>query len=112
MLAEGVAHCSSKLYLDFAHDAKRLLRETMSCLERGRGLLNAQWQALEQDPKNGIGLMMKMREKFPSAPVVFYSRKITPQNVWDVLGAGAVDAIQKGALKDHEVLSRLAKAHE
>jgi DNA-binding NarL/FixJ family response regulator len=112
ILAEGVAQCFSRLYLEFPRDPKRLLRETMSCLARGRGLLDAQWQALKQDPKNGIGLMKTMREKFPSVPVVFYSRKITPNDVWDVRSEGAVDAIQKSALKDHELLSRLAKAHK
>ncbi len=112
MLAEGVEHCFSRLYLEFAHDAKRLLRETMSCLARGRHLLDAQWKALEQDPEHGIGLMKRIQHKFPGVPVVFYSRKITPQDVWCVLVAGAVDAIQKGALKDHQVLERLARAQE
>jgi len=44
--------------------------------------------------------------------VVFYSRKITPEDVTAVLEAGAVDAIRKGALKPEELLARLAVAQE
>src|SRR5260370_5976113 len=112
ILAEGVAHCFSTLYQNFAHDAKRLLRETMSCLARGRGLLDAQWKALRQDQENAIDLMKKIHRRFSDVPVVFYSRKITPEDVLRVLKAGAVDAIQKGALNDHEILARLAKAQQ
>jgi DNA-binding NarL/FixJ family response regulator len=110
LLAEGVARCFSELYPEFASDAKRLLRETMSCLMRGRGLLDAQWKALRQDPQNGIELMKKIERKFKDVPVVFYSRKITPKDVLDVLEAGAVDAIQKGVLNDNDLLNRLDRA--
>jgi DNA-binding response OmpR family regulator len=46
----------------------------------------------------------------PGVPIVFYSRKITPEDVIRVLQAGAVDAIRKGALEDEAVLARLASA--
>lgn len=100
------------LHVEFARDAKRLLRETMPCLTRGRRLLGAQWKSLKQDPKHGIELMTEIWQKFPDVPIVFYSRKITPQDVWRVLVAGAVDAMQKGALTDHDVLARLARAQQ
>jgi len=44
-------------------------------------------------------------------PFVFYSRKITPEDVIRVLRAGAVDAIRKG-VPDREVLERLTNAQE
>lgn len=44
-------------------------------------------------------------------PFVFL-RKITPEDVIRVLRAGAADAIRKSALKDEEVLARLAAAQE
>lgn len=96
IIAEGVAECFRRLYPEFAHDSKRLLRETMACLTRGRKLLDTQWRALNQNPQNGIDLMNEIKRLFQGVPVVFYSRKITPRNVWDVIQAGAADAIQKG----------------
>jgi DNA-binding response OmpR family regulator len=45
-------------------------------------------------------------------PFVFYSRKITPENVIRVLQAGAVDAIRKDAFNKEEMLARLTAAQQ
>ncbi len=65
-----------------------------------------------QSPDHGVALLTKLKNYYPEVPFVFYSRKITPENVILVLQAGAVDAIRKGALKNEEVLKRLATAQE
>jgi DNA-binding NarL/FixJ family response regulator len=54
-----------------------------------------------------IALLSKLRKLYPSVPVVFYSRKITAEDVTAVLEAGAVDAIRKGALQSEELLSAI-----
>ncbi len=45
-------------------------------------------------------------------PFVFYSRKITREDVINVLQSGAVDAIRKGAFNPTLVLARLANAQK
>jgi len=46
-------------------------------------------------PACGAG-ELKAHGRYGKVPVVFYSRKITPEDVLRVLEAGAVDAIRKG----------------
>jgi DNA-binding NarL/FixJ family response regulator len=75
-------------------------------------MLKLQWSTLGQSPDHGVALLTKLKTRFPEAPFVFYSRKITPEDVIRVLRAGAADAIRKGALKDEELLVRLAAAQE
>jgi hypothetical protein len=50
--------------------------------------------------------------RFPEVPFVFYSRKITPEDVIRVSRAGAADLIRKGTLKAEELLLRLAAAQK
>jgi len=71
-----------------------------------------QWNAMGQSPDYGVELFAKLKERYPNVPFVFYSRKITPEDVIRVLKEGALDAIRKGALGKHEVLARLEKAQE
>jgi DNA-binding NarL/FixJ family response regulator len=107
-LAQKVSQDFSALYLNYEpQGGKKLLQRTMACLTNGRGLLDRQWTALRQSPKNGIALMNDLRQLHPNVPVVFYSRKISPADVVDVLRAGAFDAIQKGSLTDKKLCARL-----
>jgi DNA-binding NarL/FixJ family response regulator len=55
-------------------------------------------------------VLAKVKAQYPDVPFVFYSRKITPEDVIRVLKAGAVDAIRKGALPNDEILARLETA--
>jgi DNA-binding NarL/FixJ family response regulator len=73
-------------------------------------MLKLQWNALGQSPDHGIALLMKLKSQYPEVPFVFYSRKVTPEDVIRVLRAGAVDVIRKGALPNEHVLARLAAA--
>jgi len=110
--AKQVAERFSQLYADPTRDDKARLKETMRAISAAFETLELQWTALGQHPNHGIELLTQLKARHPSVPVVFYSRKITPKDVILVLQAGAVDAIQKGALKNEEVLIRLARAHE
>jgi DNA-binding NarL/FixJ family response regulator len=107
-----VAGRFSDLYADPYWDDKRRLKETMKAIAAAYAMLEQQWRALGQSPDHGIALCKKVRERHPNVPFVFYSRKITPEDVINVLQAGAVDAIRKGALNPTLVLARLAKAQE
>jgi len=82
----------------------------MKAISDAYARLKLQWAALGQSPDNGVALLKKMTNQYPDTPFVFYSRKITPEDVIRVLQAGAVDAIRKGTLKNEEILARLATA--
>ena len=82
----------------------------MQAISEAYRALQLQSVALGQSPSHGIALLGRLRSLFPSVPVVFYSRKITPEDVIAVLQAGAVDAIRKGTLKPQELLARLKLA--
>ena len=110
--AKQVAERFSALYVDPASNDKARLKTTMRIISAAFDLLELQWKALGQDPDHGVELLAQLKALHPSVPLVFYSRKITPKDVIRVLQAGAVDAIQKGALKNEEVLARLASAYE
>lgn len=110
--ANEVAERFSRLYVAPTVDDKARLKETMKAISAAFDMLELQWKALGQHPNHGIELLTQLKARFPNVPVVFYSRKITPKDVIRVLQAGAVDAIQKGALKNEEVLLRLARAEE
>jgi len=109
--ARKVAEAFSRLYSN-ALDDKARLRETMRAITDAYAMLRLQWAALGQSPDHGVALLKKVKSQHPDTPFVFYSRKITPEDVIRVLQAGAVDAIRKGALKNEEVLVRLAFAQE
>jgi DNA-binding NarL/FixJ family response regulator len=94
--AETAGRRFSELYADPSWNDKRRLRATMDAITCARALLDQQWKALGQSPANGIELCRRVMERHPDVPFVFYSRKITPEDVIRVLHAGAVDAIRKG----------------
>jgi DNA-binding NtrC family response regulator len=109
--ARAVAGQFLELYADSSREDKVRLKATMGTILAARGLLDQQWHALGQSPRNGIALLTELKTRYPDVPFVFYSRKITPEDVVDVLRAGAVDAIRKG-VPEREVLERLANAQE
>ena len=96
-VASQIADHFGKLY-DLSLDDKELLRKTMDYLNDARKLLDMQWEALKQSPDNGLRLLadVKAGPEYGKVPFVFYSRKITPEDVIRVLQAGATDAIRKG----------------
>lgn len=101
----------SGLYAYESWDDKKRLRKTMDAMRAGRCSLDHQWKALRQSPAHGIALCKEVMKRHRDVPFVFYSRKITPEDVVAVLRAGAVDAIRKG-LDPTEVRARLASAQE
>lgn len=110
--AKRVSKRFSQLYADPSFDDKARLQETMKAISEAYEMLKLQWSALGQSPDHGVALLKELRTRYPEVPFVFYSRKITPEDVMRVLQAGALDAIRKGALGKHEVLARLANAIE
>lgn len=82
----------------------------MQAISEAYEMLKLQWEALGQSPDHGVALLAQIKAQWREVPFVFYSRKITPEDVIRVLRAGAVDAIRKDALEDEEVLTRLANA--
>jgi DNA-binding NarL/FixJ family response regulator len=109
--ARKVAERFSRLYSKPVEDKARL-QETMKAISDAYAMLKLQWGALGQSPDHGIALLKKVKSQYPDTPFVFYSRKITPEDVIRVLQAGAVDATRKGALNDEDVLARLAAAQD
>lgn len=110
--AKQVAEHFSRLFADLSRDHKARLQDTMKAISGAYEMLEMQWKALGQSPDHGIAVLTKLRNYYPDVPFVFYSRKITPEDVIRVLQCGAVDAIRKGALTNDEVLKRLATAQE
>jgi DNA-binding NarL/FixJ family response regulator len=102
----------SGLYSDPSVNDKARLQRTMKAIADAYDMLRLQWSALGQSPDHGVALLKKLKSRFPDVPFVFYSRKITPEDVIRVLRAGAADAIRKSALEDEEVEARLAAAQE
>jgi len=82
----------------------------MDAIALARDMLDKQWRALGQSPDHGIALLRELKQRYPTVPVVLYSRKITPEDVMRVLRAGAVDAIRKGVVGKEQILARLATA--
>lgn len=110
--AKKVAGRFLRLYSNASLNDKARLRETMNAIRDANALLKLQWSALGQAPDNGVDLLSEIKARYPDVPFVFYSRKITPEDVIRVLQAGAEDAIRKSAFKDEDVLSRLAAAQD
>lgn len=102
----------SNLYVNGSQDDKARLQETMKAIADAYAMLKLQWSALGQSPDSGIAVLVKVKAQHPEVPFVFYSRKITPEDVIRVLKAGAIDAIRKGALTKDDVLARLETAQE
>ena len=106
-LAKETANAFNRLYPG-PRNAKKRMRKTMEALTRGRKLLDEQWSGLGQSPDYGLEILQSVRNEYPNVPFVFYSRKITPDDVVRVLKAGANDAIQKRKWKDpSKLLARL-----
>ena len=110
--AKQVAERFSHLYADATRNDKARLKETMRTISAAFEMLEMQWTALGQHPDHGVELLTRLKDIHPTVPLVFYSRKITPKDVIRVLQVGAVDAIQKGVMKNEEVLERLLRAYE
>ncbi len=110
--ARKVSEHFSTLYSNVPLDDKARLQQTMKAISEAYAMLELQWSALGQSPDYGVAVLTKLKASYPEVPFIFYSRKITPEDVIRVLRAGAADAIRKGALKDEEVLARLAAAQE
>jgi CheY-like chemotaxis protein len=110
--AKKVAELFSGLYEDPSWDDKRRLRETMKAIDESYATLKLQWSALGQSPDHGVILLKELKGRYPGVPLVFYSRKITPEDVVRVLQAGAVDAVRKGVLPKEELLARLESAQQ
>jgi DNA-binding NarL/FixJ family response regulator len=100
------------LYTSESQDDKARLRETMKVIADAYAVLRLQWSALGQSPDYGVAVCAKVKAQYPEVPFVFYSRKITPEDVVRVLKAGAIDAFRKGVLTKDEVLVRLKTAQE
>ena len=105
--AQEVVKLFQGLYEDPRLDHKKRLKKTMNAITEAYRQLQMQWTALGQSPDHGIALLQKLKALYPDVPFVFYSRKITPEDVINVLDAGADDAIRKDALNDPELLARL-----
>src|ERR1700735_4477112 len=110
--ATKVGESFSGLYSDPSLDDKARLQKTMKAITEASAKLRLQWSVLGQSPDHVVALVGKVKSRFPDVPFVFYSRKITPEDVIRVLRAGAADAIRKDALGNEQVLARLAAAQE
>ena len=108
--ASGAAKAFEEISLDQSVGDKERLRRTMAAILEAYKMLDLQVRALGQSPQNGINLLTRLRDKYPTVPVIFYSRKITPEDVTSVLRAGAVDAMRKGMVDQKELVSRIASA--
>jgi len=104
-----VADQFSTLSSDLALDAKARLQATMKAISGAYKMLELQWKALGQSPENGIALLHQLKSRFPDVPFVFYSRKVTPEDVIHVQREGADDVIRKSGLSDDQVLARFAE---
>jgi CheY-like chemotaxis protein len=101
--ARGIANRFCTLFPG-PRNAKKRLKDTMDCLIAGRDLLDLQWIALRQSPDYGLDLFrqVKRNPSYGKVPFIFYSRKITPENVVEVLKAGATAAIRKQDWKSRD----------
>jgi DNA-binding NarL/FixJ family response regulator len=108
--AKQVAKDFSGVFADSSSTDKARLQKTMAAIVGAYAMLKLQWSVLGQSPDHGVAVLAKLKAQYPEVPFVFYSRKITPEDVILVLKVGAVDAIRKGALTKTEVLARLETA--
>jgi DNA-binding NarL/FixJ family response regulator len=105
------------MFLDesaLAKNDKELLRAGAELVYWSQRMLRHWCDVLGQSPSGGIALMRLLRDKYPSVPVVFYSRKAMVGDVKAALQAGALDVLIKPhrSLEDAEaVRMREALAH-
>jgi CheY-like chemotaxis protein len=74
---------------------KELLRAGSELVYWSQRMLRHWCDVLGTSPSGGIALMRLVREKYPSVPAVFYSRKATVPDVKIALEAGALDVLIK-----------------
>ena len=78
-----------------AKNDKELLRAGSELVYWSQRMLRHWCDVLGQSPSGGIALMRLLRDKYPSVPAVFYSRKATVADVKAALAAGALDVLIK-----------------
>ena len=111
------------MFLDdsaLAKNDKELLRAGSELVYWSQRMLRHWCDVLGQSPSGGIALMRLLREKYPTVPAVFYSRKATVADVKAALAAGAVDVLIKPhrsvqeieAVRIREVLARYCEGRE
>ena len=111
------------MFLDdsaLAKNDKELLRAGSELVYWSQRMLRHWCDVLAQSPSGGIALMRLLREKYPTVPAVFYSRKATVADVKAALAAGAVDVLIKPhrsvqeieAVRIREVLARYCEGRE
>jgi len=74
---------------------KELLRAGSELVYWSQRMLRRWCDVLGTSPSGGIALMRLLREKYPTVPAVFYSRKATVPDVKAALEAGALDVLIK-----------------
>jgi CheY-like chemotaxis protein len=79
---------------------KELLRAGSELVYWSQRMLRHWCDVLGTSPTGGIALMRLLREKYPTVPAVFYSRKATVTDVKAALEAGALDVL----IKPHRTL--------
>jgi CheY-like chemotaxis protein len=113
----GAAQELEGMFLDdsaLAKNDKELLRAGSELVYWSQRMLRRWCDVLGQSPSGGIALMRLLREKYPSVPAMFYSRKATVDDVKAALAAGAIDVLIKPhrsvqdseAVRIREVLAR------
>jgi len=86
------------MFLDesaLAKNDKELLRAGSEVVYWSQRMLRHWCDVLGQSPSGGIALMQRLREKYPTVPAVFYSRKAMVADVKAALEAGALDVLIK-----------------
>jgi len=97
------------MFLDesaLAKNDKELLRAGSELVYWSQRMLRHWCDVLGQSPSGGIALMRLLREKYPTVPAVFYSRKAMVADVKAALEAGALDVLIKPhrSLEDAEAV--------
>ena len=86
------------MFLDesaLAKNDKELLRAGSELVYWSQRMLRHWCDVLGQSPAGGIALMRLLREKYPTVPAMFYSRKAMVADVKAALEAGALDVLIK-----------------
>ena len=91
------------MFLDetaLAKNDKELLRAGSELVYWSQRMLRHWCDVLGQSPSGGIALLQLLRQRYPTVPAVFYSRKAMVADVKAALEAGALDVI----IKPHRTL--------
>jgi CheY-like chemotaxis protein len=103
-----------------AKNDKELLRAGSELVYWSQRMLRHWCDVLGASPSGGIALMRLLRDRYPSVPAMFYSRKATVDDVKAALAAGAIDVLIKPhrsfqdseAVRIREVLARYCEGRE